>query len=130
MAAAGIGAGVGERLGAHFTQGEGNRFAFGERLLTNTATGLANAATRSLIEGSDFGDNIIAALPDVIGQTVGGYLADGIAERQQRVASARSVPSLNQGQSGTTRYLEQPQDEYGNLVDENGELLPTGPDIM
>ncbi|MDE2184005.1 MAG: DUF637 domain-containing protein [Alphaproteobacteria bacterium] len=39
---------------------------------------LANAATRSLINGSDFGDNILAALPDTIGQTIGNMIADGI----------------------------------------------------
>ena len=31
---------------------------------------LANAATRSILEGTDFGDNVLAALPDVIAQTV------------------------------------------------------------
>jgi LysM repeat protein len=31
---------------------------------------IANAATRSLIDGSDFGDNVLAALPDAIAQTV------------------------------------------------------------
>jgi hypothetical protein len=37
----------------------------------SAASAIANAATRSLIEGSDFGDNVLAALPDVIGQTIG-----------------------------------------------------------
>ncbi|MCL4713376.1 MAG: LysM peptidoglycan-binding domain-containing protein [Hyphomonadaceae bacterium] len=40
---------------------------------------IADAATRSLIEGSNFGDNIRAALPNVIAQTVGEAIAGRIA---------------------------------------------------
>ena len=38
--------------------------------LRGAANALASAATRSAIEGSSFGDNIIAAIPDVIGQVI------------------------------------------------------------
>jgi hypothetical protein len=41
--------------------------------LSSLASGIANAATRSVISGSDFGDNIIAALSDTIGQTIREY---------------------------------------------------------
>jgi hypothetical protein len=34
--------------------------------------------SRSLINGSDFGDNILAALPDTIGQTIGNMVAGRI----------------------------------------------------
>lgn len=37
-----------------------------------SASALANAATRSALEGTSFGDNLIEALPDVIGNAVGG----------------------------------------------------------
>jgi hypothetical protein len=40
----------------------------------------ANAAARTLINGSDFGDNLIAALPDVIGSTIGNLIAGGVQE--------------------------------------------------
>jgi hypothetical protein len=43
------------------------------------ASSLANAATRSLIDGSDFGDNMVASLPDVVGQTIGEAIAGGIS---------------------------------------------------
>lgn len=43
------------------------------------ANALANAATRSLIDGSDFGDNLIAALPDVMSQVIGTAVAGRIA---------------------------------------------------
>jgi hypothetical protein len=60
----------------------GGRFAalgsFGGNLARNAVGGLANAAARSLIDGTDFGDNVMAALPDIIGQTLGNWVADGI----------------------------------------------------
>lgn len=37
----------------------------GNRVAASMASNIADAATRSLIEGSDFGDNMIAALPNV-----------------------------------------------------------------
>jgi len=43
------------------------------------AASIANAATRSVIDGSDFGDNLMAGLPDVIGETIGNMLALGVA---------------------------------------------------
>ena len=39
-----------------------------------TASAIANAATRSALEGSSFGDNLVAAVPDAVGQALGGYL--------------------------------------------------------
>jgi hypothetical protein len=46
--------------------------------LTGAASAIASAATRSLIDGTDFGDNITAALPDVIGQTIGNVISGQI----------------------------------------------------
>lgn len=40
-------------------------------LIASAAGSLANAASRSVLQGTSFGDNLIAALPDVIGGTVG-----------------------------------------------------------
>ncbi len=53
----------------------------GFTLATSGASLIASATTRSVIEGSDFGDNILAGLPDVIGQTIGGIIADGVSGR-------------------------------------------------
>ena len=75
VAAAGVGAGIGDKVGSLLGERAGT---FGGKLLTNTASAIANAATRSAIEGSSFGDNIIAAIPDVIGQAVGAELAAAI----------------------------------------------------
>src|SRR5262249_8258660 len=67
-------AGVGARLGATLPQG-GDLFSAVGRA---TAFDIADAATRSLIDGTDFGDNAIAALPDVLGQTIGDAIAGRI----------------------------------------------------
>jgi hypothetical protein len=82
VAAAGIGAGVamaaGQGLGARSLAANhsvSNHLANGA---SNLAGAIANAATRSLIRGSDFGDNPIAALPDVIGQTIGNAISLGV----------------------------------------------------
>jgi hypothetical protein len=53
---------------------------YGAQLLSGTASAIANAATRSLIQGTDFGDNILASIPDVIGATLGNMIADGVAK--------------------------------------------------
>lgn len=85
VAAAGIGGAISGALQGHFTHvskgvpGLTNAFTFGERALTNTAAGIANAAARSLVNGTDFGDNVLAALPDVIGQTIGSVVGDSIS---------------------------------------------------
>ena len=64
VAASAVGAGIGERLQQA-----------GAALETQiTAASIANAATRSLIDGSDFGDNMLAALPDMIGAMLGNAL--------------------------------------------------------
>ena len=57
---------------------------FGGQVVRNTAGGLANAAARGLLEGTSFGDNILAALPDIIGQTIGGMVADRMAQGGSR----------------------------------------------
>lgn len=87
VAAAGVGAGV-----ASFVGGKtGSLGGFGSSLAANTASGIANAATRSLIEGSSFGDNLLAALPDIIGGTLGNALAAEFAGALQQRTFERGV---------------------------------------
>lgn len=120
VAAAGIGAGVGGAVAG--TQFAGSLGPFGGQLVVNTASGIANAATRSVLEGTSFGDNIIAALPDVIGQTVGGLVAARMAKGDTQVEQSQG------GASGKIRFLRQPEDENGNLVDEKG--VPLEADVV
>ena len=46
--------------------------------LTGAVSAIASAGARSLIDGTNFGDNILAALPGVIGNTLGNMMADGV----------------------------------------------------
>ncbi|HEV2816912.1 MAG TPA: hypothetical protein VGW40_06805 [Allosphingosinicella sp.] len=50
---------------------------YANQIMSGMAGALASAGARSLIQGADFGDNLIAALPDVIGNTIGNLIADG-----------------------------------------------------
>ena len=50
----------------------------GNQAMSGTAAAIAGAAARSLIDGSSFGDNVLATLPDVIGSTVGQALVAGV----------------------------------------------------
>ncbi|MEQ1540682.1 MAG: DUF6531 domain-containing protein [Novosphingobium sp.] len=61
----------------------GNRSlgAYAANLGQSAASLFANAATRSVFEGTDFGDNVLAALPDTIAQTVGDMLEYGMKGR-------------------------------------------------
>ena len=54
---------------------------YGTSLAHNMVGGIANAATRSLVNGSDFGDNLMAALPDILGNTIGNAIGDAVAGR-------------------------------------------------
>jgi hypothetical protein len=95
VAAAGVGAAAGAAVGgalkvrAITDPGGLSAGNIAGHFITGMAGNIANAATRSVLNGSDFGDNIIAALPDTIAQTVGnlivGLAAKGI--EQMRVAS-------------------------------------------
>ncbi len=64
VAAAGVSSYVGAKLGETIPtmsdQGARN-------LIIRTAADIADAATRTVLDGSDFGDNMLAALPDIVG---------------------------------------------------------------
>ncbi len=95
VAAAGIGAAVAEkfvptaRLQALAQAGRNSSAYLSAFAQRGAASALASAATRSLIEGSDFGDNIMAALPDVIGQTIGEAIAGGISKQMEEARAER-----------------------------------------
>ena len=83
VAAAGVGAGIGGAVGRGIgfdpnLQGfhPGN---IGLGAVANTASAIANAATRSALSGTNFGDNVMRALPDAIGNAIGQLAAAGAA---------------------------------------------------
>lgn len=51
---------------------------FGTRFVSGLAGGIAGAGARSLVTGTNFGDNVIAVLPDVIGATIGSAIAGAL----------------------------------------------------
>ena len=84
VAAAGIGGGVmsaigGQLKGTDLGLGSSNANATGIDVITGAAGLIANAGTRTLINGTDFGDNIMAALPSVIGNTIGNAIVRQIS---------------------------------------------------
>ena len=114
VAGAGIGVGLAQQLGS----GLGALDSAGGNSLNNHlahlgvsgASMLANAATRSILEGTDFGDNVLAALPDVIAQTVFdlarfgvvgkpriAYDMTGLLGDDAVMATAASAPEGNAG---------------------------------
>ncbi|WP_156915579.1 putative toxin [Caenibius tardaugens] len=77
VAAAGIGAATSSTVGAR-TQALGR---IGSGFLSNTAGAIANAATRSAVNGENFGDNLMRAMPDVIANTIGDIISDTVVSR-------------------------------------------------
>ncbi|MEI9997633.1 MAG: LysM peptidoglycan-binding domain-containing protein [Rhizomicrobium sp.] len=76
VAASGIGGGVGYAVGdwagsQDFFDGNATLNQVATTVFASTARDIVSAAARTLIDGSDFGDNIIAVLPDVLASAVG-----------------------------------------------------------
>jgi hypothetical protein len=89
VAAAGVGALAGARFGGASRIGQVGGIA---------ADALASAATRSVLTGTDFGDNIIAALPDVIARSLGAFVEDAIARSHRQ--SPGELALLDDAQHG------------------------------
>ena len=92
VAAAGIGSAAG---GAASDAIGGSLGRFGGELAAGAAGAIANAATRSAIQGTSFGDNILAAIPDVIAQALGNAAARGIGRSFANRTGA--APPLSSG---------------------------------
>jgi len=89
VAAAGVGAGIGHAVGGtQFAKSLTAKSEIAGDIYVGMADAMGQAATLSLIQGTDFGDNLIASLPSVlggaIGRQLGGALQDGI-RRNQRI---------------------------------------------
>ena len=73
VAASAIGSGVTDSVAGGFETSNGTI----AQLVSSGAGALANAATRTAIEGGSFGDNLLAAVPDVIGSAIGRGITGG-----------------------------------------------------
>jgi YD repeat-containing protein len=75
VAAAGVGSAASTWVAGKLPAGM-NRYV--SQTLTGAASAVASSAARSLIEGTSFGDNLLAALPQVVGSTIGTMIADAV----------------------------------------------------
>ena len=91
VAAAGIGAGIGGAVGRGIgfdPRASGfNPGNIGLGAVASTAGAIANAATRSALSGTNFGDNVLRALPDAIGSAIGQLAGAGIATAYDGVST-------------------------------------------
>ncbi len=97
VAAAGVGAGISSAVGGWIGVGADGNSAFQNDLLSGVAGiagSIADAATRTLINGTDFGDNLVAALPDAIGNTIGRLVEDGISSAGTPDVQADQAPQV------------------------------------
>jgi hypothetical protein len=85
VAAAGVGAAVGHAVGGNLPAiGEDNTIGnYAAHAGTSAARLIASAATRSLIDGSSFGDNVLGGLPDIVAQTITDALIHGVTGRRE-----------------------------------------------
>lgn len=74
---------------------------YAAQFASSGASMIANAATRSAIDGSDFGDNVLAALPDTIAQTLGSVLLEKIVGSSLK-PSPNTGPSAGDGGAATS----------------------------
>jgi len=93
------------------------------QVTSGMAGAIAGAATKSIADGSDFGDNIVAALPDVIGSTVANAVAGLLVGSGRKDASVRYAESniekvWNNITHGLTRGLEVMTDYVVEPVEE------------
>lgn len=100
----------------------GKSDSFINQAVTSGAGAIAGAATRSLLTGTDFGDNVLAVLPDVIASTIGNTIG---AKVQFGKAASRQGQSAN----GSEGVLEDNTRSTATLANENpqGLLKPLPP---
>jgi YD repeat-containing protein len=82
VAASAVGAGVGSLVGGGLPGLKGGDNSLSNHLAhlgKGAASAIANAVTRSALSKENFGNNLIAAIPDVIGQAIFDALRNGIS---------------------------------------------------
>src|ERR1700709_1724889 len=71
----------------------------------------ATAATRTLITGTDFGDNIIAALPDIIGSTIGTLLGGAL---EGDYSASKTDADFGTAEAGKSRSESAKREQISN----------------
>ena len=94
VAAAGVGAGIGHAVGVtQFAQNLTAKSEIAGDLYVGMADAMGQAATLSLTQGSDFGDNLIASLPSVLGGAIGRQLGGALSKTFAKTAEPTPVAS-------------------------------------
>jgi len=114
--AAGVSAGV---AGSSFGRSLG---PVGDSLASNLAGGFAGAATTSLLSHTDFGSNLLNALPNAIGQTIGNAVAQGISNdngggSNGQAQAAPQAGGSNGGGGGQSSPITLPNGQVVDWVD-------------
>jgi YD repeat-containing protein len=140
VAAAGVASGVGYTVGKalniksmtktqnaddSWTQGNISLDNIARNGVTGMARALASGAAQSIVEGTDFGDNVLAALPGEIGNTIGMALVGGI-EKGAAAAAARRQQKIekesNKFSNPFPSFLK--FDESLEQFNQNNDLFP------
>jgi hypothetical protein len=105
VAAAGVMAGVTGLVSRNIPGAatSGSAATFGNQFISGMAGMIAGAATRSIVNGSDFGDNIMAMLPDAIGQTIGNMVTGSIEQCMTTATAIQPEPGEEGGQFASLR---------------------------
>jgi hypothetical protein len=79
VATAGVAGGVSAAVAHFLPTGPAGSFSRGLNIaVSGAAGGLVSVDARSFLTGTDFGDNLRAALPSIIGNTIGSLVGDSI----------------------------------------------------
>jgi hypothetical protein len=120
VAASVVGNSLGGAVGGLFSSKLGN-------VIGGTAGILASAATRSLIDGSDFGDNVAAALPDIVANTVGAMITEGVRAKSAAGDEEGVTGHLGKSHSNRVSQNSAAANNYGSrVIDSNGDEVIIG----
>ncbi|HEY0148093.1 MAG TPA: LysM peptidoglycan-binding domain-containing protein [Allosphingosinicella sp.] len=90
VAAAGVGAGVSGALSRETAAANNGVLSRADAFGVATVGTIASAAARSLLTGTSFGDNLNAALPGLIGSTIGQMVAGYLLQEEHSAAEVDS----------------------------------------
>lgn len=93
-----------------------------------SCSGLRSAvhATRSVITGTDFGDNLIAALPDAIGDTIGNMVAGQINGSNDLISQVQQNAAAN---LAADQQAKDAQIANTSFLGASDLVMPTLPDM-
>jgi hypothetical protein len=126
VAGAGVGAGVTNALAGELAEDDPDMGIAARNFVSGMAGDIANAATRTLISGTDFGDNILKVLPDTIGETIGNAVATDSSQpttfTDDDGNTVQVTPPSSLPQALTEAVVPYAMGQLDTLTSENDEL--------